>query len=257
LSRARTIDTVASLRWRLFIAIVAGAVLIPIAAFSYQSETVVDGGTISGVVTLAGPAPAPVQLEVSKDKDVCGVKPLYDQSLVVGNNGGIANAVVTLANIQKGEPMTPLQDVEFNQKGCQYIPHVIAFPAGSSIQITNSDGILHSIHTESTINPVVDMAQPGFKKTMTVTIAQPEAIKVSCDAHNWMEGWWYATANPYYAVTGPEGKYTIKNVPPGAYTLEVWQEKLGVAKQPVTVGQDASVKANFTLKLPQAQEHAQ
>jgi len=246
-----------SLRGLLLIAIVAGALLTPIAAYSYQSETVVDGGTISGIVMLAGPAPGPVQLEVSKDKDVCGVKPLYDQSLVVGSNGGIANAVVTLADIQKGEPLTPLQDVKFDQKGCEYIPHVIAFPAGSTIEIINSDGILHNIHTESTINPVVDMAQPGFKKTIEVTIADPEVIKVGCDAHNWMEGWWYATANPYYAITGPDGKYTIKNVPPGSYTVEVWQEKLGVAKQPVIVGTDASVKADFTMKLAQGQERAQ
>lgn len=225
----------------------------PAAALSYQAETVIDGGTISGEVTLAGQTPTPVRLEVSKDKDVCGAQPLYDQSLVVGTDGGVANAVITMANIRKGEPLTPLQNVEFDQKSCEYIPHVIAFPAGSSIQITNSDGILHSIHTESTINPVVDMAQPGFKKNIEVTIADPEVIKVGCDAHNWMQGWWYATANPYYAVTGADGKYTIKNVPPGSYTLEVWQEKLGVAKRPVTVGKGASVKADFTLKLPQGQ----
>ena len=225
----------------------------PVIAHAYQAETVIDGGTLSGVVTLAGPAPVPQRLEVSKDKDVCGAQPLFDQSLVVSANRGIANAVVTLTDIKQGEALVPLPDVAFDQKGCEYIPHVIAFPAGSTVRVENSDGILHSIHTESTINPVVDMAQPGFKKSITVTIAQPEAIKVTCDAHNWMEGWWYATANPYYAVTGPDGKYTIKNVPPGSYTLEVWQEKLGVTKQPVTVGKAASVQANFTLKFPQGQ----
>lgn len=214
---------------------------------------VVDGGTISGVVTLGGSVPVPQRLEISKDKDVCGAQPLYDQSLVVGTGRGIANAVVTLTDIKQGEAMAPLPDVAFDQKGCEYIPHVIAFPAGSTIRVENSDGILHSIHTESTINPVVDMAQPGFKKSITVTIAQPEAIKVTCDAHNWMEGWWYATSNPYYAVTGPDGKYTIKNVPPGSYTLKVWQEKLGTTEQPVTVGKAASVQVNFTLKLPPGQ----
>lgn len=238
------------MRGPLLTAIAAGTLLVPLTAFSYQSETVVDGGTISGEVTLAGQAPAPARLEVSKDKDVCGAQPLYDQSLVVGSNRGIANAVVTLADIQKGEAFTPLPDVKFDQKGCEYIPHVIAFPAGSTIQIINSDGILHSIHTESTINPVVDMAQPGFKKTIDITIADPEVIKVGCDAHNWMQGWWYATSNPYYAVTGADGKFTIKNVPPGSHTLEVWQEKLGVKKQPVTVGKDGAVTADFTLKLP-------
>jgi plastocyanin len=255
LSRERKLS--ADLRRLIAVATLATAMLTSAAGLSNQSETVVDGGMISGMVTLAGQAPAPVRLEVSKDKDVCGMHPLYDESLVVGSNNGIANAVVTLADIKKGEPLTPLADVLFDQKGCEYIPHVIAFPAGSTIKIENSDGILHSIHTESTINTVVDMAQPGFKKTITVTIEKPEVIKVTCDAHNWMEGWWYAAANPYYAVTGPDGKYTIKNVPPGNYTLEVWQEKLGVAKQSVTVGKGASVKADFTLKLLQGQEHAQ
>lgn len=231
---------------------VALACALAAPACAYESITVSGGGTISGVVKYAGPAPALIRLEVSKDKDVCGAHPIYDQSLVVGANGGIANAVVTLTDIQKGEPMTPMTGVKFDQRGCEYVPHVIAFPAGSTVRIFNSDGILHSVHTESSINPPVDMAQPGFKKTITVTIAKPELIKVACDAHNWMEGWWYAAANPYYAVTGPGGRYIIQNVPPGTYTLEVWQEKLGVAKQSVTVGQGASVNANFTMNPPKS-----
>jgi plastocyanin len=221
-------------------------------AYGYDAITVNGGGSITGTVKYAGPPPVPARLEVSKDKDVCGDRPLYDQSLVVGVNGGIANAVVTLADIQKGEPMTPLTGVKFDQLGCEYVPHVIAFPAGSTVSIINSDGILHSIHTESSINPPVDMAQPGFKKTITVTIAKPEIIKVGCDAHNWMAGWWYVAANPYYAVTGTDGRYIIKNVPPGTYVVEVWQEKLGIAKESVTVGKGASVDASFTMTPPKS-----
>jgi Carboxypeptidase regulatory-like domain len=216
--------------------------------WAYQSETVSGAGSISGTVSFLGRPPVPRRIDVTKDLEVCGARPLYDQSLIAGPGGGIADAVVTLHGISKGEPMVPLKDVKFDQKDCEYVPHVIAFPAGSTIDIINSDGILHNIHTESTINPVVDMAQPGFKKNIDVTIADPEIIKVGCDAHNWMEGWWYATANPYYAVTGPDGRYEIKNVPPGSYSLQVWQEKLGIEKRPVTVGQGASVTVNFTMK---------
>lgn len=216
-------------------------------AFGYEGVAVSNAGTISGVVKYAGAPPKPARLEVSKDLDVCGKHPLYDQSLEVARDGGIRNAVVTITNISKGEPFKPA-NVKFDQVGCEYVPHVAVFPAGSTVEIINSDGILHSIHTESSINPVIDMAQPGFKKTITVTIAKPEAIKVNCDAHNWMVGWWYVTANPYYAITSAGGRYQIKNIPPGTYTLQVWQEKLGTMTQKVTVKAGQSVTADFTLK---------
>jgi hypothetical protein len=91
------------------------------------------------------------------------------------------------------------------------------------------------------------MAQPGFKKMIRVTVAMPEAIKVTCDAHNWMEGWWYATSNPYYAITDAQGHYKISDVPAGTYTMQVWQEKLGVLTRQVTVNAKKAVTANFTF----------
>lgn len=249
LSRVRTTETRRGVRIAALIGLAAGCLTAAASiGFAYQAETVSGGGTISGTVKFEGRAPVPERLSVTKDPAACGIQPLYDQSLMIGTEGGIANVVVTLDGIGKGEPLVPLKDVRFDQKGCEYLPHVIAFPAGSTVQVINSDGILHSIHTESILNPPVDMAQPAFKKIIDVTVADPEIIKVGCDAHNWMQGWWYVAANPYYAVTGPDGKYVIKNVPPGTYTLKVWQEKLGVEKQPVVVGPAASVEADFTLK---------
>jgi hypothetical protein len=218
------------------------------AVYAYQAETVKNGGTITGTVRYDGQPPKRELLEVSKDKDVCGKMPLYDQSLVIGRGGGIENAVVTITNISKGVPLKPEKDVKFDQRGCEYLPRVVAFPAGSSLRIINSDGILHSIHTESSINPVVDMAQPGFKKIISVAIEKPEVIKVTCDAHNWMEGWWYVVGNPYYAVTGANGHFTIGNVPAGTYTLKVWQEKLGVETRSVTVKPGAAATVNLSFK---------
>jgi len=218
------------------------------AGYAYQAETVKNGGTITGTVRYNGSPPKRELLEVSKDKDVCGKAPLYDQSLAIGQGGGIENAVLAITNISEGEPLKPEKDVKFDQRGCEYTPHLLAFPAGSSLQIINSDGILHSIHTESSINPVVDMAQPGFKKTISVTIEKPEVIKVTCDAHNWMEGWWYAVGNPYYAVSGADGHFTIGNVPAGTYTLKAWQEKLGAETRNVTVKPGGTATVDFTFK---------
>lgn len=223
----------------------SGALLL--GALVSITGAVEQGGSITGTIRYAGAPPKPAQLEVSKDREVCGAQPLYNQSLLVGPDGGIANAVVTIPGLKGGAPRKPENAVRFVQKGCEYLPHVAVFPAGSTVEVTNADGILHNIHTESVANPVLDMAQPGFKKTIRVTIAKPEAIEVTCDAHNWMEGWWYATSNPYYALTDAHGHYAMNNVPPGTYQLQVWQEKLGVETRPVTVKPAASTVADFTL----------
>jgi hypothetical protein len=217
------------------------------AAPVYTPETVAHGGTIAGVITYAGTPPAPERLEITKDLDICGISPQYDQSLLVGKSGGVANAVVALTDISRGAPLVPMHAVEFDQIGCEYRPRVLAFPAGSTVQIVNSDGILHNVHTQSTINPPINVAQPGFKRVIEVTVASPELISVSCDVHNWMQGWWYVAANPYYALTGADGRYELNNVPPGTYTLRVWQERLGTVNKKVTVAPDGKVTADFAL----------
>jgi hypothetical protein len=220
----------------------------PTLGYAYIAENVTNDGTISGTVLYGGSPRSPAPLQITKDREVCGSSTVYDQSLLVGHDRGIANAVVTVSDIAKGEPMKPDSAVKFDQKGCEYTPHVAVFPAGSRIVVLNSDGILHNIHTQSTVNPVIDLAQPGFKKRIEVTIKKPEIIKVTCDAHNWMEGWWYVVANPYYAITGAQGQYTIRNVPPGNYTVRVWQERLGIQSQRVTVRPGATTAADFTMK---------
>jgi len=224
-----------------------GIFALSVSAFAYEAITVSDGGTISGTVKLDGAAPPPKALTVTKDKEVCGLKPHFQQNLVVGSDGGIANAVVSLTDISKGAAAKPAE-VTFDQKGCQYVPHVLAFAAGSTVSVINSDGILHNVHSYSTKNPAFNMAQPKFKKVIKVTPAQPEVIKVTCDAHGWMSGWWYVTDNPYYAVTDEKGSFTMKDVPPGDYTLEVWQESLGKQDQKVSVKAGATATANFSLK---------
>jgi hypothetical protein len=217
-------------------------------AAPYQAEIVHEGGTISGFVRYAGVPPSPTPLPITKDREVCGTSPVYDQSLLVGHDRGVANAVVTVADIALGQPLKPQPAVRFDQKACQYVPHVAVFPAASTVVIVNSDGILHNIHTESAANPVIDLAQPGFKKQIRVTIEKPEIIKVTCDAHNWMEGWWYVTATPYYAITDGHGHYAIHDVPPGSYTLRVWQERLGTQTRRVVVRPGAEAVADFALQ---------
>lgn len=212
---------------------------------AYQAGDVKDGGSISGTVKFKGTAPAAKKLDVNKDKEVCGKTPKTDQSLVV-NNGNLANAVITITDIQKGKKIET-KKVTLDQNGCEYKPHVTAFPAGSTIQILNPDGILHNVHSYSKVNSPFNQAQPKFKKTLDVKIDKPEVIEVKCDVHGWMQGWLVATENPYFAVTDNSGAFKLTDVPAGTYTVQVWHEKLGKSTQKVTVKAKEDAKVNFEV----------
>jgi plastocyanin len=229
-------------KFRVLLAATAGVALSMSVGAGLASAA---GGTISGTVKYDGTAPAPRKVEVTKDKEVCGLHQHFEEDLMVDPSGGIANAVVIVKGA-KGD-MKP-GDVTFDQKGCDYVPHVLAFEAGSTVNIVNSDGILHNIHTYSEKNPSFNMAQPKFKKVIKQKVDQAEVIKVTCDAHGWMHGWWVATDTPYFAVTDDKGNYSIAGVPPGDYTVQVWQEKLGTEDQKASVKDGATATTNFSLK---------
>jgi plastocyanin len=227
--------------------VLAAALLtLPVSGMAaYEGGDVKDGGTISGTVKFKGTAPAPKKLDIGKDKEVCDKSPKVDQSLVV-NNGNLANAVVTITDIKKGKKIE-LKKLTLDQNGCQYHPHVLAFPAGSTVEILNPDGILHNVHSYSKVNSPFNMAQPKFKKTLEVKIDKPETIEIKCDVHGWMHGWLVATETPYVAVTDDSGNFKLTEVPPGTYTVELWQEKLGKSTQKVTVKAKEDAKVNFEL----------
>jgi len=224
----------------------AALVAFPVTGIAaYQGGDVKDGGSISGTVKFKGTAPAPKKLDVGKDKEVCAKTPKVDQSLIV-NNGNLANAVVTITDIQKGKKIE-LKKVTLDQNGCEYKPHVLAFPAGSTVEILNPDGILHNVHSYSKVNSPFNQAQPKFKKSLDVKIEKPEAIEVKCDVHGWMHGWLVSTETPYFAVTDNSGSFKLADVPAGSYTVEVWHEKLGKSTQKVTVKAKEDAKVNFEV----------
>jgi hypothetical protein len=230
-------------------AVVLGAsIVLAGTVLAYEGVDVADGGTISGDVKYNGDPPAPAKLAVTKDNEVCG-KEKNSPDLVVGANKGIQNVVVRITNIQKGKKMVPASpNPVFDQKGCEYLPHVLAFPAGSTVDILNSDGILHNVHTTSTANPAFNQAQPKFKKKIEAKFDKPEMpIKVQCDAHGWMHAWFISQDHPYYAVTDANGAFKLSDVPPGDYELELWHETLGKQTQKVTVKAKEDTKVSMQM----------
>ncbi|HEU4403133.1 MAG TPA: DUF2012 domain-containing protein, partial [Candidatus Polarisedimenticolia bacterium] len=169
------------------------------------------------------------------------------ESLLVGKDGGLRNAVVSIGPLRAGKPFPPGEKPAIDQHGCWFIPHVQVVPAGVSMDIVNSDGILHNIHTFPKNNAPINMAQPKFKKVMTHTFETPDIVRVVCDVHSWMKAWIIVAAHPYYAVTGEDGSFALQDVPPGTYTVTVWHETLGTKQQTVTVTAGATVEAAFAF----------
>src|SRR5262245_14156689 len=174
-------------------------------ALGSEAMAVTDGGTLTGAVTYEGTPPAPAKIEVTKDPEVCGKDKTAPQ-LLVGQGNGIANVVVVVQATKGKKLEVPTTNPVFDQKTCEFHPHVLAFPAGSTIDVLNSDGILHNLHTTSTVNPSSNQAQPKFKPKIQIKVEKPEwPISVKCDVHGWMSAYWISAEHPYVAVTDANG----------------------------------------------------
>lgn len=230
-------------RWVIGGLILGGCLLLR----SSSVETVIAAstGSIAGQVVLVGEVPKPRKIEIKKDTAKCGTEKSLED-LVVSPDRGIKNAVVSLVGV-KGQPPKLDRNPTLDQKGCVFTPRVLIVPVGTPVDILNNEGIVHNFHTYSTKNPPVNKAQPPFKKKITETFAQPEAFKISCDFHPWMQGWVVVTDNPYVVATGGGGAFKLTDIPPGTHTAEVWHETLGKLTKQVSVKAGEETKITFEL----------
>jgi plastocyanin len=210
----------------------------PAPAVSTQSGT----GTIRGEVVYKGKV-VPASLTVNKDQEVCG-KNKTDPSLVVSPEGKLQNAVISVA-APAGSAAPAATKVVLDQKGCEYHPHVLALTAGSTVEILNPDGILHNVHSYSKVNSPFNLAQPKFKKSMTVTIEKAEIIQAKCDVHSWMNGWLFVSDTPYFAVSNESGGFQLTGLPAGDHEVEIWHEKLGKQRKTVKLGANETATVTF------------
>ena len=196
---------------------------------------------IKGTVQFVGSPVAPKKLPVTVDQFVCG-KDKDAEDLVLSPQRGVLNAVAFLTSPPPGARWEfSTAPVFLDQRQCVYIPRVLLVPAGGTVEFLNSDRLLHNIHSASQANPVFNRTQPRAR-TISITFAKPEIVRISCDLHGWMRAWIVVIEHPFYAVTGPGGDFALNNLPAGKYTLSVWHETLGTVTKDVTVGDvDATV----------------
>jgi hypothetical protein len=215
---------------------------------AYEVVTVTNGGTIDGVVTLTGTAPTEAPIKVTKNQDYCG-QTIPDPAYTVDSNGGLANVIVYLKDITKGKA-APTEPLALVNSKCMFSPRVQGAMVSEQVKISSEDTVLHNTHPQNAENnaTIFNVALPfkGFSVTKPLP-SMPMMIKVKCDAHEWMHAWIMELAHPYYATTGADGHFTIKDVPPGTYTLAVWHEVAGEKSAPVVVTAGQTAKAKITL----------
>ncbi|MGB7022913.1 MAG: carboxypeptidase regulatory-like domain-containing protein [Candidatus Acidiferrales bacterium] len=209
-------------------------------------------GSVSGVVKLDGTAPKFKPINMSADPYCvkANKNPVYPDQVVTGPGNSLANVVVYVKTGAEDYSFpTPSESVTLDQKDCMYTPHIVALMVGQELKVVNSDDTTHNIHPTPADNREWNKSQPPHAAAITDTFARPEvAIPVKCNVHPWMKGYIAVMANPYYAVTDKDGKFELKNLPPGTYTIEAWQEKYGVVDQTVTIGAKESKTSDFTFK---------
>lgn len=208
-------------------------------------------GTVEGKVTYTGTPPKMKPIDMSKEP-VCAKEhnpPEMIQTVTTGSGNSLEYVVVYISKGGADEAAPPSQSVRYDQKGCMYMPHVLAMEAGQQLMIYNNDPVAHNIHPMPKQNSEWNKSQPPGTPPIDTKWDKPEFIPVKCNIHPWMHGYFVVLKTPHYAITGQDGSFSLKGLAPGTYTVTAWQEQYGFQSQDVTVGTGETKSANFSYKV--------
>jgi len=209
-------------------------------------------GSISGTVTLDGAPPVskPIDMSASPACVQANPSPVVPPIVVTGENGALANVVVYVKDgLGHYRFDTPPETAVLEQKNCMYVPHVVALMTDQPLEIQNNDLTMHNVHPMPKHNRQWSTSQPAGSAALKSSFARPEfAMPVLCNVHPWMRAVVFVFDHPYFAVTSTTGTFELKNLPPGTYRIEAWQEAYRAQDQTVTIGPKESKAISFTFK---------
>jgi len=212
-------------------------------------------GRIAGRIAIEGTVPENPSIKTDSDPACARANQggLSGETFVAAN-GGLDNVFVYLKDgLGQYYFDTPAEAVKLDQRGCRYVPHVFGAQVGQPIEIANGDATLHNVNAAAAVNRGFNFAQPlqGVKNTTTFT-APEVMVRFKCDVHGWMNAYAGILDHPYFAVSAGGGRFELKNVPAGTYTVEAWHEKLGTQTQQVTLAAKEAKELSFTFKASSA-----
>ncbi len=211
-------------------------------------------GEITGKALFEGARPKLAEIHMDQDP-VCvakHVEPVHVEDGEVNGNGTLPSVFVYVkAGAEKYNFPVPAKPVILDQHACVYEPHVLGTMAGQELRVVSSDATTHNIHPMPKENREWNQSQPPGAPPIIKRFTHPEImIPVKCNQHPWMRAYIGVVANPFYAVTGGEGAFTLKGLPPGEYVLGAWTATFGAQEQRVVVRANESTEADFTFRAP-------
>ncbi len=208
-----------------------------------------SGGSVSGRVTYTGSPAKPKVIDMAKEPSCAKqhAEPPMTESALTGPNDSLENVVVFIsAGI--ADESAPSQPARLEQKGCQYVPHILVFQVNQPLEIVNDDQTSHNIHPLPRLNREWNKSQPAGAPPISEKYDKPEFVLVKCNIHAWMRGYFAVLKNSHYALTGSDGGFKLPNLPPGKYTVTAWHESYGEQSQDVTITGTEPQTVNFSFK---------
>jgi len=210
-------------------------------------------GDVKGTVAFEGTAPKNEGIKMNADP-VCmreNKSPQFQETFMVSSDGkALANVFVYVKDgLGNYVYDPPTAAATIDQKECRYHPHVFGMRVGQKLEIINDDPTLHNIHALPKTNAEFNTGQPvQGMKTEHVFDKKEVMVPFKCDVHGWMNAYVGVLDHPYFAVSDKDGKFDLKTLPPGTYTIEAWHEKLGAMTQQVTLGPKETKEVTFSFK---------
>jgi plastocyanin len=206
------------------------------------------GGTIKGHVHLSGKAPGNSVIRMGKDPKCSEMnkgKQVIQEAVKATIDGSLANVFVRLEGAFPATPI-PKTPVTIDQRNCFYSPRVVGVRVGQILEIRNDDNLLHNVHSVSNHDNQFNVGQAKAGVVDSFKMKNEEVMmRLGCDVHSWMTAYVGVVTNPYFAVSDAAGAFEIRNVPPGAYTIDAWHERFGPLKKSVKVAAGGTVTVEF------------